>query len=370
MILRALTWSRDSHGLFDFESKHINKQHLTLDRSSSIHRFENDVGLTTDSPQPPSGSSNLCRISFSPALHTFSVSPTDSEEMWLVVRTVLRKDGHKGYTLSQGDILKLGRIKYKVKELISESSSDFAEKSSFEEYTQEVTQTDSSDKDSGMCRICLCETSESENPLVSPCSCSGTMKYIHIQCLQKWILSRIVTKVNDCNVSYQWKAMICELCKHNFPQEITVQQKKFEVFSFEKPKAPYLVLESLSRERSNTGLLVISMHDKKVIHLGRGHDSDIRISDISVSRLHAHIHYRDGMFILEDNDSKFGTLIQMHDSVAVTDSKQLSVQIGRTVLTLAMKNQQESLISTGLLEGITKENQQDAFRNVFNRTIN
>ena len=43
--------------------------------------------------------------------------------------------------------------------------------------------------------------------------------------------------------------------------------------------------------------------------MGRGHESDLRINDISVSRLHAMIKYKEGRFTLEDNLSKFGTLV-------------------------------------------------------------
>ena len=48
----------------------------------------------------------------------------------------------------------------------------------------------------------------------------------------------------------------------------------------------------------------------KVFVIGRGHESDIRISDISVSRVHACIEYRDGAFLLYDKVSKFGTLVK------------------------------------------------------------
>jgi pSer/pThr/pTyr-binding forkhead associated (FHA) protein len=41
---------------------------------------------------------------------------------------------------------------------------------------------------------------------------------------------------------------------------------------------------------------------------GRSHDSDIRITDISVSRFHAKIKYERGNYYLEDMNSKFGTL--------------------------------------------------------------
>ena len=50
------------------------------------------------------------------------------------------------------------------------------------------------------------------------------------------------------------------------------------------------------------------------LKIGRGQDSDVRVTDdISVSRAHAFI-YRDqtsGDYFLTDNGSKFGTLLQV-----------------------------------------------------------
>ena len=51
--------------------------------------------------------------------------------------------------------------------------------------------------------------------------------------------------------------------------------------------------------------------------MGRGHESEVRINDISVSRCHALMKYaatnkqtnEQGGFFMEDNLSKFGTLI-------------------------------------------------------------
>jgi pSer/pThr/pTyr-binding forkhead associated (FHA) protein len=49
-----------------------------------------------------------------------------------------------------------------------------------------------------------------------------------------------------------------------------------------------------------------------MIKVGRGHDCQVRITDISVSRLHAFFRKSTrGDFLLEDNGSKFGTLIQV-----------------------------------------------------------
>ena len=52
---------------------------------------------------------------------------------------------------------------------------------------------------------------------------------------------------------------------------------------------------------------------KSYVRLGRGNDNDIRVNDISVSRIHAFIRRSpiDGSFFIEDNTSKFGTLVQL-----------------------------------------------------------
>ena len=52
-----------------------------------------------------------------------------------------------------------------------------------------------------ICRICHCEGTIDE-PLISPCLCLGTMRYLHQSCLQRWIKSAGVKS--------------CELCKFDF----------------------------------------------------------------------------------------------------------------------------------------------------------
>lgn len=48
---------------------------------------------------------------------------------------------------------------------------------------------------------------------------------------------------------------------------------------------PYITLEILSKDKNLTkGIHVITLANKDSVKLGRGHDADIRIADISVSR--------------------------------------------------------------------------------------
>lgn len=57
--------------------------------------------------------------------------------------------------------------------------------------------------------------------------------------------------------------------------------------------------------------LIMADQEMNTFKLGRGHESDVRVSDISVSRCHAILKYdpADNGYYLEDNLSKFGTLV-------------------------------------------------------------
>lgn len=37
-----------------------------------------------------------------------------------------------------------------------------------------------------ICKICLLDENDETNPLINPCKCSGSMKYIHMECLKHW----------------------------------------------------------------------------------------------------------------------------------------------------------------------------------------
>ena len=78
------------------------------------------------------------------------------------------------------------------------------------------------------------------------------------------------------------------------------------------------------------------------IKLGRGHDCEIRITDISVSRNHAMIKFLNGAFHIFDNKSKFGTLVKEERmEVAVTPDHAQAIQIGRTVVILELKKESD-----------------------------
>ena len=64
--------------------------------------------------------------------------------------------------------------------------------------------------------------------------------------------------------------------------------------------------------------------------ISRGHESDVRINDIS--RSHAKLKYNlnDGTLLLRDLKSKFGTLILIKKPLKIKEKK-MHLQIGRTL---------------------------------------
>lgn len=78
---------------------------------------------------------------------------------------------------------------------------------------------------------------------------------------------------------------------------------KFDLVQYEKPAGDYMVLESLNQEKNTSRIIHVirPSSTKTVFKLGRGHESDLRINDISVSRCHAKIKLENGKFMLEDN---------------------------------------------------------------------
>ena len=51
------------------------------------------------------------------------------------------------------------------------------------------------------CRICFENDNSEENPLLSPCRCAGTSKYVHLNCIQTWRRVNMNTEyLTNCNM--------------------------------------------------------------------------------------------------------------------------------------------------------------------------
>ncbi len=204
-------------------------------------------------------------------------------------------------------------------------------------------------KQNAVCRICYGEEEdEKENPMVQPCQCSGSLKYIHLLCLKHWIMTRSCSKVDDneyCTV-FLFKETECEICKSKLPDLINHKGKLYSLLDFTDDYKDYLALETLTLdEENNKFLYIISLDKKSEIRVGRGISSDVLLSDVSVSRVHCLFSIEGKNIFLQDNNSKFGTLILVQTpSIKIAENLPLCIQVGRTFFNINVE-QDKSIFS-------------------------
>jgi hypothetical protein len=108
---------------------------------------------------------------------------------------------------------------------------------------------------------------------------------------------------------YNFEKFECEVCKGELPIRVETETgRTIELLPIEKPKGNYIILEGACEKTKS--VMMIQNVPNDGIKLGRGHDCEIRITDISVSRNHALIKFQNGAFHIFDNKSKFGTLVK------------------------------------------------------------
>ncbi|CDW87477.1 fha domain [Stylonychia lemnae] len=249
---------------------------------------------------------------------TIDEEDEDNEKMpelklWRIVKYCTISNGTiNGYKLLPDDLLKLGRVRFKVREVQSPAYRKMQMRHTNNSLAANVIlpkgkeviaplvirETSQTSGGIPLCRICLSEENDLENPLFSPCKCKGTMKFIHLQCL---------------------------VIQYDVPQ-------------YQPGEEPtYVVFESITSNTSKV-IHVVNMLNVNEIKLGRGHDADVRVTDISVSRLHAVLKKTSkGYFVLEDNRSKFGTLCMVKNPLPLSINETNYIQAGRTMVEIQIK---------------------------------
>lgn len=259
---------------------------------------------------------------------TYQIGNSSNKRLWLAIR----HSNPKGVDLKEGDVIKLGRIRIKVRRVVTTPGPvEGSIQKCFESLASHIDAEEKLDEEA-LCRICFCNENTENNPLIAPCECTGSIKYIHTDCIKQWLRSRIQTKTTSSTVSYYWTDMNCELCKSCLPSSIYYMGNKIDLISIEYPLKPYLLLEEYSPENFNSsGVHIVTIDDGNTISIGRAQDAELRISDISVSRSHAVLSFSGNKFRIADKKSKFGTLIKLKKVLTLHTGKNVSIQVGRTL---------------------------------------
>ncbi|KAM3591985.1 uncharacterized protein V6R79_010810 [Siganus canaliculatus] len=89
------------------------------------------------------------------------------------------------------------------------------------------------EQEQDFCRICHSSECCPDNLLLSPCQCSGSLRFIHVDCLQTWLRTRVESGLRFCSVRK------CELCLG----ELNLDNSEFRLSDFYKPQSAFGFLE-------------------------------------------------------------------------------------------------------------------------------
>jgi hypothetical protein len=74
-------------------------------------------------------------------------------------------------------------------------------------------------QDTSLCRFCLESRHTLKNPLLKPCSCRGTLTYVHLRCLNKWRNTNIERNGDLCHLCMTAYTLPEPFQLENIPEE-------------------------------------------------------------------------------------------------------------------------------------------------------
>jgi len=351
--IRTYTWPKDCHNLFDYESRHVLASEMKISNTSQVvlnnnvtQILEKDHSTTTQNPTIK----HLFSVN-KDSKGRFLLSAPGSEShpgLDVIVRGLKEDNTQVGYELKIGDHVKFGRVRFLVKEMRDHigrvrraETAQTNEKINYAVPEEDLVATETNT--AAACRICLMDEIDEDpinNTMLSPCKCKGSCGYVHYQCLRQWIS----TKNNNTESNHTgglknlYKKLFCEICKDTLPSTLEIRGEQIDMLGAEKPSdSPYLFLERVDCAVEKKGMYVVGDLSGET-WIGRSYSNKIVVNDISVSRSHASIKYENGKFLIFDNKSKFGTLVQVKEPIEITQEKMV-IQCGKTVVAFSLKSE-------------------------------
>lgn len=354
-------WNKESNSLFDYDTSESNFiSQLKISCNGVILR-QDKLMLFSKTKQLKDYPSKLFTCLYNVSFHKdiALIYPSEgTEKSYLTIRHTF-DSAIPGLKLKLGDTIKFGKLSLICRELkhynnqVSEVLNliKLKDKTFIDEIENResinllLSQNRIKISKNIICRFCLCEDNDYNNPLIAPCKCSGTMKYIHVDCLKNWLKSKINSKIMSHMTAYSFKRLECELCLTPVPMKFKLRGGEYNLIELDKPEGSYILFEQIVKEDHDRIYIMITFKDRKLLKIGRSNDSDIRLSDISISRYHANITEEEDGLYLNDNKSKFGSLFLLDCHIKPIMFKSIGIQVGRHFLLIKMVKTFCSLLS-------------------------
>ena len=385
--INCRTWLKDTEDLFDFETSNINTNIYTysnLEKEFFIIKYKDNSDekqkekinfIHSNLIKQKINANNTTKIagvlkynkiknniqiinSFKSRLINNLYMPENCERLY----KLFPKDTY--ININEGDIIKIGRIRMKfdkisfkskdksLPELIYNNLCNDSQIINSKENTDKNLATSVRNITSGRdtteinskpyCKLCYQTESVVTDPLISPCNCSGTMKYIHLSCLKSSIKIKYHKKSEKYYDMFVFQNYNCEICLTNYPKYIIYKKQVYFLIDIDFDKFENYALCDLTQYIDNNqrithfGYLMIKIEDDTELSLGRKKNNNIKLKDISVSRNHCILKKIDNNLFMKDLGSKFGTMKYINNYLDINFNENTKLLTGKHELEFAL----------------------------------
>ena len=380
--INCVTWAKDAHALFDYESEEISKDIYTLGKGGKIF-LDKEKGTTKYEPDNQeegffltsghTSSSEGCLINFfnEYGAHTVVTKKIKDEyeynkqnitEVQNMLYYVVAQKELKGikreykteyyYKPKLNDIIRFGRVQFIVRSMKDKSTENNKDESDNNKSIFLPNDNSNLKKNLGnkilVCEFCdKKETDNINNPIIKVCPCKKC-PLLHLNCFKNDYIKKdkmFYYSNKDYNsgtlkivslINY-----LCPYCNEPYNPIIKINSKFYNTLPYSFDKNNYhIILESINFVKDGVYCIMIIIftfpNKKEEFFLGRGHEASFKISDISISRVHAKIYLKEDNIVIDDLGSKFGTLLLVRNNVDVNEmlEKKMKIQIGKNVVWL------------------------------------
>ena len=242
LSIKSKTWTRDSHGLFDYESSTVKENILIIRNSQKIIRKKHEIREKKLDDIQEVDEQIICNVNHENKKFTLSTNleknmqPTTDNinelqnKIWYIIKPEANTNSNQNqnpniqnenesFELGLNDVMKLGRIKYVITDLCLNGDLKSIENHDAEPVFSLILDYNKSISDPEItCKYCLQHESGDGTALIKICICAESMS-VHYGCVKKWISMKLSQKKNEKETvfSYNMKSFNCDICKTPYP---------------------------------------------------------------------------------------------------------------------------------------------------------
>ena len=247
--------------------------------------------------------------------------------------------------IEEEDIIKIGYLRLKFDKIVFENnkkekhikndSSILSDKNISNNNNSKNIIYNTEPNEMHYCRICYQKEVNKNDPLICPCKCNGSMKFVHLSCLKNNINLKIHKKHDKYYDMYLFQNYNCEICLSTFPKYLIIKNKKINLLEIDTSNHKnYALCDLIQYDDKNDyvfhiGYLLLRLENNKAIKIGRKKENDVVFNDLTISGYHCELTCEDNNIYLKDLGSKYGTMkyiqneyeMNINDNISLISSK-------------------------------------------------